>query len=211
MIRSMEDDAPYELYRRTWEEKKDNEEITPALVLERAKEILNDFNHSGNYLYEALAGNRGQEAHNLAIKLKMDVKQFIKKYEIVFASLIQLMKKDAPYELKERVNARIRSCEELNPRFVMSQAKEMISEFSKKGTESYEDVSGLNGEEAQNMANELKLSLEIFIKKYDCCVKTAPLSGLSPEETSNLTTGNDTEQGSRGEKSASEQLTLYPI
>ncbi len=209
MIQKMEDDAPYELYQKAWEGKQEDEEITPAFVLARAKEIIEDFNEFGHDLHEKLVGARGKEAQIFAFKLKMEVEQFIKKYDIVPASPIQLMKKDAPYELKERVIERIRSGERLHPKFVLSQAKEMIVEFYKKGNDSYEDISGNNGEEAQNMANELKAGLERFVQKYEGKFETANLPGISSEETSERTPGGKTGEELNEEKAPPEELPLY--
>lgn len=187
----------------------ENEEITPAFVLARAKEIIEDFNEFGHDLNGKLVGIRGKEAQIFAVKLKMEVEQFIKKYEIVPASPIQLMKKDAPYELKERVIERARSGEKLHAKFVLSQAKEMIVEFYKKGNDSYEDISGNNGEEAQNMANELKASLERFVQKHEGNFKTANLPGISPEETSELMPRGKIGEELKEEKVPPEKLSLY--
>jgi hypothetical protein len=209
MIQKMEDDAPYELYQRAWGGKKEDEDITPAFVLARAKEIIEDFNECGHDLHEKLAGSRGEKEQKFAGKLKMEVEQFIKKYGIVPASPIQLMKKDAPYELKERVIERVRSCEKLSPKFVLLQAKEMIVEFYKKGNNSYEDISGDNGEEAQNMANELKASLEEFVKKYEGDFKTANLLSLSHEETLEITPKGEKGEELKEEKAPPEKLSLF--
>ena len=183
MIQKMEEDAPYELYQEVWEAKQEDEEITPSHVLARAKQLLENFNQFGHDLHEKLVGIRGKEAQTSAIRLKMELEQFVKKFESVPASPIQLMKKDAPYELKERVIERIRIGEKLNPEFVLSQAREMIAEFGKEGNDSYEDISGDNGEEAQKMANELKVSLERFVQKYERNFNAANRPGISSEES----------------------------
>jgi hypothetical protein len=183
MIQKMEEDAPYELYQEVWEAKQEDEEITPSYVLTKAKQILEDFNQFGQGFHEKLIGIRGKEAQASAIRLKKELEQFVKKFESVPASPIQLMKKDAPYELKERVIERLRIGEKLNPEFVLLQASEMIAEFDKEGNDSYEDISGENGEEAQHMAKDLKASLERFVRKYECKFQAAKLPGISSEES----------------------------
>ena len=50
MIQKMEEDAPYELYQEVWEAKQEDEEITPTLILTRAKQILENFNQFGQDL-----------------------------------------------------------------------------------------------------------------------------------------------------------------
>lgn len=183
MIQKMEEDAPYELYQEVWEAKQEDEEITPTIILTRAKQILENFNQFGQDLHEKLVGIRGKDEQLSAIRLKMELEQFVKKFEAVSASPIQLMKKDAPYELKERVIERLRIGEKLNPEFVLLQASEMIAEFDKEGNDFYEDISGENGEEAQHMAKELKASLERFVRKYERNFQAAKRPGISSEES----------------------------
>lgn len=207
MIQKMEEDAPYELYQEVWEAKQEDEEITPSHVLARAKQILENFNQFNQALHEKLVGTRGKEAQTSAIRLKMELEQFVKKFESVPASPIQLMKKDAPYELKERVVERIRIGEKLNPEFVLSQAREMIAEFGKEGNDSYEDISGDNGEEARNMANELKISLERFVQKYERNFHAANRPGISSEESFEHAPGGMS--GEESEKAPPEKSSLF--
>jgi hypothetical protein len=209
MIQKMEEDAPYELYQEVWEAKQEDEEITPSHVLARAKEILESFNQFGQELYERIDGTRGREAQTAAVRLKMELEQFVKKFESASASPIQLMKKDAPYELKERVIERIRIGEKLNPEFVLSQAREMIAEFCKEGNDSYEDISGDNGEEAQSMANELKVSLERFVQKYERHFHMANIPGISSEESFGCAPSGRSGEGSKDEKAPLEKSSFF--
>ena len=207
MIQKMEEDAPYELYQEVWEAKQEDEEITPSHVLARAKQILENFNQFDQDLHEKLVGTRGKEAQTSVIRLKMELEQFVKKFESVPASPIQLMKKDAPYELKERVIERIRIGEKLNPEFVLSQAREMIAEFGKEGNDSYEDISGDNGEEAQHMAYELKVSLERFVQKYERNFHAVNRPGISSEES--FEGAPRVMSGEQSEKAAHEKSSFF--
>ncbi len=207
MIQKMEEDAPYELYQEVWEAKQEDEEITPTLILTRAKQILENFNQFGQDLHEKLVGTRGKDAQLSAIRLKMELEQFVKKFET--ACPIQLMKKDAPYELKERVIERLRIGEKLTPDFVLSQAMEMIAEFSREGNDSYEDICGDNGEEAQKMACELKLSLERFVQKHERNFQAVKRSGISAEESLERVSGDSSGKGSKADKSPSGGFPFY--
>lgn len=207
MIQKMEEDAPYELYQEVWEAKQEDEDITPSYVLARAKQLLENFNQFGQDLHEELVGTRGKDAQSSAIRLKMELEQFVKKFESVPASPLQLMKKDAPYELKERVIERLRIGEKLNPGFVLSQARELIAEFGKEGSDSYEDISGDNGEEAQKMANELKVSLERFMQKHERNYHVANHPGISSEES--LERAPRGMSGEQSEKAPPEKSSLF--
>lgn len=208
MGQRMEDDAPYELYQRAWAGKKDDEEITQSFMLARAKDIITEFNECGHEFHEKLVGNRGKEAQKKASQLKIEVEQFIKKYDLLPSSIIQLMKKDAPYELKERVIERVRSGEKLSPNFIVSQARKMIVEFCREGNEFYGDISGNNGEEAQNMANELKVSLEGFVKKYETNLKIGNVTSLTSDMVTELVPKGRIVQGAKKEKEHPEKLSL---
>ncbi len=209
MIQKMEEDAPYELYQEVWEAKQEDEEITPTLILTRAKQILENFNQFGQDLHEKLVGTRGKDAQLSAIRLKMELEQFVKKFETVSACPIQLMKKDAPYELKERVIERLRIGEKLTPDFVLSQAMEMIAEFSREGNDSYEDICGDNGEEAQKMASELKFSLERFVQKYGRNSQAIKLPVISSEESFERALGGRSAEESKVNKSPSGGSPFY--
>lgn len=211
MIQKMEEDAPYELYQEVWEAKQEDEEITPTLILTRAKQILENFNQFGQDLHEKLVGTRGKDAQLSAIRLKMELEQFVKKFETVSACPMQLMKKDAPYELKERVIERLRIGEKLTPEFVLSQAMEMIAEFSREGNDSYEDICGENGEEAQKMAFELKFSLERFVQKYGRNSQVVKLPGISSEESFERALGGRSAKTSKKEKATSEESSFFMV
>jgi len=89
------------------------------------------------------------------------------------------------------------------------QAVEMIAEFGREGNDSYEDITGENGEEAQNMAKELKGALERFVQKYERNFHAANHPGISSEESFERASGGRSGEASKEEKGLPEGSSFF--
>lgn len=92
-------DFIYEIHVRAVEGKREDETLTPAFVLARAKEIIEDYHEGGHDLHDELVGDRGEEAQKAAREDFAATKRFIRKYE-------NLVKKDTAQFSARKISPR---------------------------------------------------------------------------------------------------------